>query len=321
MRRPRLAILIFVALLAPFTIPAIAAPAVTVETAAQEIVEVATATGAVMQVRVLRPAGKGPFPLAIVNHGSPVDATERTAMELPTFPSASNWLLARGYMVALPLRRGYGETGGPWVEGYGSCRNPDYYRAGLATADDIQSVMDFLRDRSDLARDRILLAGWSAGGWGSIAAASRNPRGVFAVVNLAGGRGGNPAAGNCTAERLVAAAGRYGETARIPSVWLYSDNDRFFGPGLSRAMFAAYVGAGGPPNTLPSRPSAPTGIGFSRQPTAARSGSPRSKNFSPSSSREKEKSITYQIFIKIARRSQKTRGPRLQLIDGRRPHP
>lgn len=246
MRRPRLAILIFVALLAPFTIPAIAAPAVTVETAAQEIVEVATATGAVMQVRVLRPAGKGPFPLAIVNHGSPVDATERTAMELPTFPSASNWLLARGYMVALPLRRGYGETGGPWVEGYGSCRNPDYYRAGLATADDIQSVMDFLRDRSDLARDRILLAGWSAGGWGSIAAASRNPRGVFAVVNLAGGRGGNPTAGNCTAERLVAAAGRYGETARIPSVWLYSDNDRFFGPGLSRAMFAAYVGAGGP---------------------------------------------------------------------------
>jgi dienelactone hydrolase len=244
-RRRRLAILISVVLLVPVTIPTIAAPAVTVETAAQEIVEVATATGAVMQVRVFRPTGKGPFPLAIVNHGSPVDASERRAMEVPTFPIASNWLLARGYAVALPLRRGYGETGGPWVEGYGSCRNPDYYRAGLATADDIQSVMDFLRDRSDLERGHILLLGWSAGGWGSIAAASRHPRGVFAVVNLAGGRGGNPAAGNCTAERLVAAAGRYGETARIPSVWLYSANDRFFGPDLSRAMFDAYVGAGG----------------------------------------------------------------------------
>jgi len=244
-RHRRLAILIAVALLAPVSVPVLAAPAVTVETAVQEIVEVATASAAVMRVRVLRPAGKGPFPLAIVNHGSPVDATERRAMELPTFPSASNWLLARGYAVALPLRRGYGETGGPWVEGYGSCRNPDYYRAGLATADDIQSVMDFFRDRSDLARDRILLIGWSAGGWGSIAAASRNPRGVLAAVNLAGGRGGNPAAGNCTAERLVAAAGRYGATARIPSVWLYSANDRFFGPDLSRAMFDAHVGAGG----------------------------------------------------------------------------
>src|SRR5882757_6428184 len=40
----------------------------------------------------------------------------------------------RGYMVALPLRRGYGETGGPWRENYGSCGNPDYYRAGLVTA-------------------------------------------------------------------------------------------------------------------------------------------------------------------------------------------
>ena len=244
-RRRRLAALISAFLFAPVSGPAVAAPAATVETAAQQIAEVATASGAVMRVRVFRPAGKGPFPLAIVNHGSPVDAAERLAMELPTFPSASNWLLARGYAVALPLRRGYGETGGPWVEGYGSCRNPDYYRAGLATADDIQSVMDFFRDRNDLARDRILLIGWSAGGWGSIATASRNPPGVRAVVNLAGGRGGNPAAGNCTAERLVAAAGRYGATARIPSVWLYSANDRFFGPDLSRAMFDAYVGAGG----------------------------------------------------------------------------
>jgi len=244
-RRRRLAVLVSALLLAPVAIPAIAAPAVTVETAAQEIVEVATASGAVMRVRVFRPAGKGPFPLAIVNHGSPVDASQRPAMELPTFPTASNWLLARGYAVALPLRRGYGQTGGPWIEGYGSCRNPDYSRAGLATADDIQSVMDFFRDRSDLERDRILLVGWSAGGWGSIATASRNPRSVFAVVNLAGGRGGNPAAGNCTPERLVAAAGRYGATARIPSAWLYSANDRFFGPDLSRAMFDAYVGAGG----------------------------------------------------------------------------
>ena len=120
-----------------------AQPAVTVETAAQEIVEVATVSGPELRVRVFRPAGKGPFPLAIVNHGSPVDASQRSAMEFPIFPIASNWLLARGYAVALPLRRGYGETGGPWVEGYGSCRNPDYYRAGLATADDIQSALDF----------------------------------------------------------------------------------------------------------------------------------------------------------------------------------
>jgi len=244
-RRRRIAVLIAVLLLAAGRWPARAAPAATVETAAPEIAEIATATGATLHVRMLRPAGKGPFPLAIVNHGSPVAASQRHAMEIPIFPSASNWLLARGYAVALPLRRGYGQTGGPWFENFGSCTNPDYYRAGLASADDIAAVMGFFRARSDIERDRMLLIGWSAGGWGSIATISRSPIGVLAVLNFAGGRGGNPAAGNCAPERLVAAAGRYGATARIPSAWLYAANDRFFDAELSRKMFDAYVGAGG----------------------------------------------------------------------------
>src|SRR5262249_59684777 len=91
-----------------------AARASTVKAATQEIIGIRTRSGAVMQTRALRPAGPGPFPLAIVSHGSPADAAQRPAMQVPTYTSASKWLLERGYMVALPLRRGYGETGGPW---------------------------------------------------------------------------------------------------------------------------------------------------------------------------------------------------------------
>jgi dienelactone hydrolase len=167
-------------------------------------------------------------------------------MEIPTFPSVSNWLLARGYMVALPLRRGYGQTGGPWLENFGSCSNPDYYRAGLTTAQDIQTVIDYFRGRAEVQRDRILLVGWSAGGWGSLAAASRSPPGVFAVINFAGGRGGgHPQVGNCVPQRLVEAAARYGATARIPTLWLYAANDSFFAPDLARKMSEAFVRAGG----------------------------------------------------------------------------
>jgi dienelactone hydrolase len=167
-------------------------------------------------------------------------------MQVPTYASASNWLLERGYMVALPLRRGYGETGGPWLENFGSCSSPDYYRAGLTTAEDIRTVADFLRDRSDVRRDRVLLVGVSAGGWGSLAAASQNPPGVLAVINFAGGRGGHqPKVGNCAPQRLVATAGRYGSTARIPTLWLYAANDSFFAPDLARKMFDAFVRAGG----------------------------------------------------------------------------
>ena len=244
-RRWRATILALLLLLPAVSRPADAAPAARVENAAGEIVGIPAATGATLRTRVLRPPGGGPFPLAVISHGSPPNASQRPDMEVPTFASASSWLLQRGYMIALPLRRGYGETGGPWLENYGTCGNPDYYRAGLTSADDIQAAVGFFRSRSEVQRDRILLIGLSAGGWGSIAAASRNPAGVFAVINVAGGRGGgNRKVGNCTPARLIEAAARYGATARIPSLWLYAENDSFFGPDLSRKMFDAYVGAG-----------------------------------------------------------------------------
>ena len=244
-KRPgwRIAVLAALLLLPTTHWPAGAAPAA--PAADQELIGIPAATGATLRTRVLRPAGPGPFPLAIVSHGSPPDASQRPEMEIPTFAPASTWLLRRGYMVALPLRRGYGETGGPWVENYGTCSNPDYYRAGLTSADDIQAAIGFFRARPEVQRNRILLMGTSAGGWGSLAAASRDPAGVFAVINFAGGRGGGqPKVGNCTPGRLIEAAARYGATTRIPSLWLYAENDSFFGPELSRKMFDAYVRAG-----------------------------------------------------------------------------
>lgn len=230
-----------------------AEPEITVEAAAQDVVGISAGAGATLRTRVLRPPGVGPFPLAVVSHGSPPKAADRPAMEVPVLAPISNWLLQQGYLVALPLRRGYGQTGGPWLEAYGSCSNPDFYKAGLASAEDIQTTLGFFRQHGGIARDRMLLVGWSAGGWASIAADSQNPPGVLAVVNFAGGRGGGQPqgvkdagsqTGNCAPERLVEAAGRYGSTARIPSVWVYAANDAFFGPVLSRRMFDAYSRAG-----------------------------------------------------------------------------
>src|SRR3954465_16091308 len=97
----RVAILCVLPALSIIALPANAAPAATVEPAAQEIVGLATSSGSTLQTRVLRPPGPGPFPLAIVSHGSPADAPPRPSMEIPTFPSASNWLLRGGEMVRL----------------------------------------------------------------------------------------------------------------------------------------------------------------------------------------------------------------------------
>ena len=202
---------------------------------------------ALLKARVFRPAGAGPFKVAIINHGSPASADKRPTMAVPAYRAASEWFVGRGYMVVVPQRRGYGDNG-RWAETYGACGNPDYAGAGKAGADDILAVTDYVRGLPMVRKDRVLLVGQSAGGFGVIAAAQRNPDGVFAVLNFAGGRGGHqgPNADQvCAPDRLVAASRGFGAGARPPSLWLYAKNDSFFEPALSQRMAEAYRAAGG----------------------------------------------------------------------------
>lgn len=201
-----------------------------------------------MHATLFRPEGDGPFPLAIINHGSDEDRARRAKVAMPAFPALTAWLVARGYAVLLPQRPGHGITGGKYLEGQGFCGNPDFERAGLAAAGSIESAIDFMRAQSFVKDSGIVVIGNSAGGWGALALASRNPRSVAAVVDFSGGRGGrdrNKPNNNCAPDQLVAAAGAYGRTARVPTLWLYAKNDTYFAPELSRRMADAFAAAGG----------------------------------------------------------------------------
>jgi dienelactone hydrolase len=215
----------------------------------EDVVRIPT-SGATMVATVMRPPGEDRRPLAIINHGSPADSAQRPRMERPRYSSLSSWFVAHGYVVVLPLRRGYGETGGAWAEDYSSCRNPDYFSAGLQGAADIKAALDYMRGQPYVAADHAVVIGQSAGGWATMALSSLNPPGVSGMVNFAGGRGGHQklpegGTGNCSPEALVKAAARYGATARVPMLWLYAQNDSFFEPALARRMADAYDAAGG----------------------------------------------------------------------------
>jgi len=206
-------------------------------------------SGRTLLVHLLRPPGPGPFPLIVVNHGSPPSAAKRPEMQVPKFSRLSQWLVSLGYVVALPLRRGYGAVGGSWDEGYGRCDRPDFKRAGLETARDIQAVLDAMTQRDYVRPKGIVVIGQSAGGWGTLALASRNPASVAGYVNFAGGRGGHRRDvpnDNCAPDQLVEAAAEFGKTTRRPSLWIYTENDSYFAPQLSRQMHSRYVSAGGP---------------------------------------------------------------------------
>ncbi len=204
--------------------------------------------GLMMRATLYRPPGDGPFRLAVINHGSDQVAQARTRMPMPAFPALTEWLVARNYAVLLPQRPGHGQTGGRYLEDQGHCGRANYVESGLATADSIAAAIDFMTKQPFIRASGVLVIGNSAGGWGALALASRNPANVDAIVNFAGGRGGRNrgrAGKNCSPDRLVEAAGDFGRTARTPTLWLYAENDTFFPPDLSRRMYTAYTAAGG----------------------------------------------------------------------------
>ena len=91
--------------------------------------------------------------------------------------------------------------------------------------------------------------------WASRAAAGdrlRLPVGtrrlVGAVITFAAGRGGRVDGkpnNNCAPDKLVAATGEFGSTARVPMLWIYAENDSYFGPELTKRMHNAFTAAGG----------------------------------------------------------------------------
>jgi dienelactone hydrolase len=205
---------------------------------------------------VVRPVGEGPFPLVVMNHGVSLDARERSFFPLVEFRDAAMWFARRGYMVVAPTG-GYGaaalddpERGiySVFYSKIGSCDNPNFYDAGFAAAVMDKWIIDYMAEQKLIVRDKVIVVGQSAGGWGALALSSLNIPEVQAIIAFAAGRGGRVGGkpnNNCAPDRLVAATAELGRTARTPTLWIYTENDTFFGPSLSRRMHDAYTGAGG----------------------------------------------------------------------------
>jgi dienelactone hydrolase len=205
--------------------------------------------GSRILVRLCRPGTDMPARLVVINHGSPPDPAARPRMQPGRCDEeAAQWFLTRGYVVAFPLRRGYGATGGEWAETYGGCDHADYFHAGLQTARDIDAAVQALTTLPFVRPDDVVVVGQSAGGWGTIAYDSAPHPKVSAFIVMAGGRGGHlhdHPNENCQPERLAEAATHYGATATTPMLWVYALNDTFFNPRIAQALYTSFTGAGG----------------------------------------------------------------------------
>jgi dienelactone hydrolase len=143
-----------------------------------------------MRTTMYRPPGAGPFPLAVIAHGSTQNEIRRAEFRAPQYPVLTEWLVARGDAVAVPQRPGHGETGGPYYESQGGCANADYAKAGQGAASSIAAAIDFLSRQAFVKKSGAVALGHSAGGWGVLALTTQALRPLAGAVAFAGGLGG-----------------------------------------------------------------------------------------------------------------------------------
>lgn len=192
-------------------------------------------TSTTLETTIYKPDGNGPFPVVVINHarhsGEPKDQERfRPA-------TAARYFLQRGYAVIVPMRQGLSRSGG-WYVGRGC----DVERNARGQAEDVAGVLAALSAAPWFDKSRIVTVGHSHGGVTSLALGAAGYPGMRGVVNFAGGTR-NP---ECPVWQydLTQALAKMAKQTSVPSLWVYGDNDSFFGD-VYRTMHSQYRAAGG----------------------------------------------------------------------------
>lgn len=198
-------------------------------------------------VTLFREPGLARYPLLVLNHGRAPDPYERGRMGRARFAQAAGYFASLGFAVMVPTRIGYGDSGGADLEESGYCAGKHYAPGYEAAAQQVLQVMRAAGERADMDTTRTVVVGQSYGGGVSIALAAKNPPGLRLAINFAGGAGGDPEVRPgepCSPALLQRLFAEYGETARVPTVWIYAANDRYMG-SYPEQWFDAFRDAGG----------------------------------------------------------------------------
>ena len=186
-----------------------------------------------------------PQPFVVIDHGR---GANNLNMGRSRFLNQSKYYVSKGFVAVVPTRVGYGETGGPDLDTAESCNNPRYESAFRILATEVAQVVEFAKTKPYVDPTKGIVSGLSYGGTSAIAAAALNIPGVVGAINFAGGAGGNPAKSPknpCRSDLIEYEFARLGKTAKVPTLWLYSENDLYFGTEKSKEWMDAFVKAGG----------------------------------------------------------------------------
>jgi dienelactone hydrolase len=208
------------------------------------------AASATIVVTSFRPRGGGPFPWLVLSHGTATtaEANRNIGRYRPLNP-VREWV-RRGYAVVVPVRRGYGASGGEhFGDTWGSnCARPDFRRAGEGAALDLLATIEWAKTHPDLDPGRWLLVGQSSGGFASLYTASKRPEGLVAVLAFAPGRGGRPDTNPgdpCRPEVMARLFASIAPRIQVPVLFFYAENDEYIGPAAQKIYFEGFRSGGG----------------------------------------------------------------------------
>ncbi len=196
-----------------------------------------------------KPLAPGRYPTLVFHHGSTGDGSNPALFSQTFFSKAiAQYFVERDWIVIFPQRRGRGNSGGTYDEGFRADRSGYSCDLDLALggADralaDLNVITDWVRNHSDVDGTRLLIGGTSRGGILSIAHIAERPDVYLTALNFVGGWIAEGCGDHAQINRTL-----FVDAAAFPGVshWLYGENDSFYSLPYSRGHFTAFENAGG----------------------------------------------------------------------------
>jgi dienelactone hydrolase len=211
----------------------------------------------------------GKHPLVVMTHGTSRKSEEREAVSPWAFLPQALWFAKRGWVVLVVVRRGYGRSGGE-IDGKhsGRCPHPDYRAGAEYAAEDMREAVRYAAALPQVDASRVIAVGQSTGGLTTVALTADPPQGLVAAINFAGGRGSRADHDVCDPDNLIHAYKDFGKHSRVPMLWIYSENDKYFWPELAQKFDAAFKSQGGQDQFVLAPPIGDDGHALFRHPDA-----------------------------------------------------
>ena len=199
-------------------------------------------------VTIYRPDDDARHPLVIFNHGRATAA--RRAMQGRSRPEQqARWLVKNGFVVMAPTRLGFADTyGGFDPEFSGGCHDRRVEAMHQAEVDQVLATVEMARTLPYVDASRWVVMGLSYGGQAPVATVAANPPGLVGGINFSGGSGGDPERNPgkpCGPQVIGQHWGKLAANAKAPMLWLYWENDLYWGADHPKNWREAWANGGG----------------------------------------------------------------------------